>query len=344
MTRETRRPTGKAAWPITLVTGPQKTGKTHIAAEASASPLIDRAFWFTCGENAPDDFLGIDTPEGHGAPRFEIVDTDGTYRDLYAAMQDMSRVPMDLERPHLWVLDSGSKLWALLTDMAQEQANHRWAKRDANKHKELPLDGVTIGMDLWTTAKNRWGGIVDLMRAHQGPSIITARMDYVNVVNAKGDPTGEKTWKVKVEGSLPFEVDAIAEVPELGDVYLTGVRSSRFKGDRKARTPMPGFTMHDLWTKLGLSDPANIGARLHVTSTGAESQARDDQLLARRRGLLEQLKELAAQARITSAQINQKWVSDFGHPITETTDLGSLELFIDDFRGRFVTHPKGNVA
>lgn len=328
----TRKPTGLDPWPLALVTGVQKSGKTHIAAEASASPLIDRTFWFTMGEDAPDGFLNIQTK--YGAPRLEIVKYDGTLRGLYGAMQEARNEPTPNGKPHMWALDSGTKLWNLLTDMAQEQANKRWAKRETNKNKEIPEDGITISTDLWTTAKDRWRGIVDLMRANPGPSIITARLDHVNVVNAKGDPTGDKVWKIQAEKSLPFEVDAIVELRSLGETYITGVRSSRYHADPRAVTRFPDFTMDTFWRKLGFADTA-AGVRDHVSSTGAESQARDDLVIAKRKELLSGLMELARQYRVTAAQIGRRWVETYGHPIDQTSDIGALELFVDDCRARF---------
>lgn len=332
MTLKTRPLTGLDPWPFALVTGVQKSGKTHIAAEASASPLIGRTFWFTQGEDAPDGFLNI--PTKYGAPRVEVALYDGTYRGLYGAMLEARGEATVDGKPNLWVLDSGTKFWNLLTDMAQDQANKRWAKRDANKNKEIPEDGITISTDLWTTAKDRWKSVIDMMRLNPGPSIITARLENVNVVNAKGDPTGEKIWKIQAEKNLAYEVDAIVELRDRGETYITGVRSSRYHADPKAVTRFPDFTMDEFWRKLGFADNA-AGIREHVTSTGPESQARDELVIAQRRELLGALRELATKYRVTAAAIGREWTKAHGHPIEQTSDIGSLELFVDDCRTRF---------
>jgi hypothetical protein len=326
MTITTRKPTGKPPWPITLIAGVEKAGKTYAAAQASASDMIGRTLWFTVGEDDPDEYGAIE-----GA-RFEIVQYDGTYRGLVNAMTDAAALKQDPARPDLWVLDSGSRLWALISDMAQAEANRRWSRRRDNQGKQVPDEGVTIGMDLWNVAKSRWQHVLDLLREHQGPSIITARLEKTSVVNDKGDPTGVKDWKVQAEKGLPFDVGVVVELHARGEAYLTGVRSLRFVA-KEARTPYPGFTMVDLWTKLGLADET-AGQRSHTSSNGEESLAADEVIIARRQELLAQLTEAAKAARTHTSAIAQDWISEHGHAINVTTDIGSLELLLDDLRAR----------
>lgn len=323
MALQTRRPTGKPPWPIALIAGMPKAGKTHAAAEASASPLIDRTFWFTFGEPAADEFGAME-----GA-RFEIVQYDGTHRGLYNAMVEASKEPMDPAKPHMWVEDSGSRLWTHLSDEAQLVANRRWAKK--NGGKDLPDDGIRVPMDLWNVAKSRWNNILSLMNAHQGPVIITSRMEKVALVDNRGEPTREKDWKIQSEKNLPFEVDLVVEMHARGENYLTGVRSLRYKAT-EARTKLPNdFKMHDLWVKLGMADqPA--GKREFVGATAEQSLAADDLIIARRHEMLEQIKEACKIARVESATVANRWMSQHHHPIQETTDLGSLAVVLADLR------------
>jgi hypothetical protein len=334
MTLKTRKPTGKPPWPITLLAGVEKAGKSYAAAQASASPLIGRTFWFTQGEDDPDEYGAIE-----GA-RFEIVQHDGTFRSLLNNLRAAAAEPNDPARPNLIVLDSASRLWALLSDEAQERANHRWAKRRANAGKDLPEDGATIGTDLWNNATARWNAVMNVLREHQGPSIVTARLGFKAVIE-NGEPNGKREWKVEAQKGLPFDVGVVVQLHARGEAYLTGVRSMRFQ-PQQALTPYPDFTMHDLWSKLGLAD-APAGPRTHTAATGAESTAADDLIIARRSEMLEQIRELAVVGRVTLDVIGRRWIEQYGHPITETTDLGALELFTDDLRA-YVNRPKENVA
>jgi hypothetical protein len=328
MTLQTRELTGLDPWPLSLITGPQKSGKTHQAVAASASPLIDRTFWFAFGEPNPDGFKNIDTG-GLGSPRVEPVLYDGTYRGLIGGIQDAVNEPRtDARKPNLIVVDSGTKIWEMIKDMAQAQANKRWLKR--NEGKELPEDTeIVISSDLWNTARDRWDGIVNLLLKHDGPAIITARLDHVNVVNAKGDPTGAKVWTIKANKSLPSEVDAIIEVSGRNRTKLTGVRSSLIDVHPDDHHQFPDFSFDAFWRKLGLADNA-VGVRDYVTSTGAESQDNDEYVVAARKAIFDQLRNLAVEYRVPLAFFAQRWEETYKHPIEQTADIGALELFRDD--------------
>lgn len=251
---KTRQPTGKPSWPILLLAGAEKAGKTYSAAEASASTLIGRTLWVGIGEDAPDEYGALP-----GA-RFEIVEHDGTYRAILATLTACAAQPSKPAKPNLLVLDSATRLWDLLCDEQQVEANRR-ARVKAEKYKRpVPDEDATITVDQWNTAKQRWAHVIDVLRAHQGPSIVTARLESV-VVMKDDKPTTDRTWKVKAEKSLPYDVGCIVEMPTRGETYLAGVRSLRFKGDDSGRTEYRPFTVEKLWRDLGLDE--TVGARTH---------------------------------------------------------------------------------
>jgi hypothetical protein len=324
MTLSTRKPTGKPPWPIVLIAGCEKAGKTYSAAEASASDLIGRTLWFGIGEDDPDEY-------GTLGP-FEIVETDGTYRGLVDALSLALREPQSDNKPTLWVLDSGSRLWALLSDMAQVEANRRWKNKDANKSKDIPDDGISINMDLWNIAKQRWQHILDLLREHQGPSIITARLDQTTVVDAGGNPTKDKVWKVQAEKGLTFDVGVVVEMRARDEVLLTGVRSLRFVA-KKSHTPYPKFTVDDLWRKLGLAEEA--GTRVHSAASGEESVDANDRHTVARGELLKEIAAAADAAGIPRADVAKVWAEEHGgQSLANATDLGAMELLRDDLQAK----------
>lgn len=329
MTLILRDPTGKPPWPLTLIAGMQKAGKSFAAAQASASPLVDRTIWFPFGEDDPDEYGAIP-----GA-RFKIAQIDGTYRSLLNAMK--AALKLETENPNynpahpdLWVLDAGGMVWEHIKDMAQAEANRRWLSRKNNEGKQLPEDGVRITSDLWNTASDRWSAIIELLLKHKGPSIITARMGLKMVVNDQGEPTKDKEWKVEAQKGLPFDVGVVVEMHARDEVYLSGVRSLRYK-TTKAREPYPDFTMHKLWTDLGLADETP-GERHRTHATAVDSQAADDDVIKQRYALMVEIRDQAKAARITTDQVAAKWLEEYGHDIRITTDLGALELMRDDLR------------
>lgn len=319
----TRRPTGLPAWPIALIAGVEKSGKTWRAVEASASKMIHRTFWVGVGEDDPDEY-GI-LP---GAD-FEIVAHDGTYRGILTALTQAAAQESPEGQPNLIVLDSATRLWALLVDSIQETANERWKRK--NQGKELPDDGIRPSMDLWNLAKDRWGHILDALRNHQGPSLITSRLELVTVMDDSGNPTKEKWWKVGAEKNLAYEVGLIiqmrASYPE-SDTHLTGVKSARFNHPTDAKGKPVGvpladdWTVEGLWNQLGLAEA--VGARTHAhTKVQGEDATRD--------ALLEQVLEAANAAGVDPRQIVDDWAHTHdGQHIRETTDMGGLELLRDD--------------
>lgn len=270
----TRRPTGRPSWPILLLAGAEKAGKSWACAEASGSDLIGRTLWIGVGEDDPDEYGNVP-----GA-RFEIVEHDGTYRQILAAIEwAAAQDPLD-GRPNLLVVDSMTRLWDLLSDMAQDQANARARRKQQtpNSRQAAATDDVEadIHMDLWNVAKGRWANVIDALRAHQGPALLTARLEEVTVMD-RGKPTQERTLKVKAEKSLPYDVAGIVQLPERGKAFLTGVKTTRMHIPE--RIPLPGFTVDKLWRSLGLAD-AETGPRRHSgihVAHAQEPQARPAQ-------------------------------------------------------------------
>jgi len=267
MSLVTRQPTGKPPWPILLIAGVEKSGKSYSCAEASSSALIGRTLWIGVGEDAPDEYGALP-----GA-RFEIVEHDGTYRGILASLTAAAAEPAK-GAPNLTVLDSATRLWDLLCDEQQLEANRR-AKVKAEKYKQPVSDqDATITMDQWNTAKQRWAHCIDALRAHSGPSIVTARLEEVTVLDGQGKPTSSRTWKVKAEKSLPFDVGVSVEMPARGKAFLVGVRSLRFKSEAE-RTDYPGFTVEKLWTDLGLADKDATSPRVHTANDPEDKPAAD---------------------------------------------------------------------
>lgn len=256
MTLNTRRPTGKPAWPILLLAGREKAGKSWAAITASASPLVGRTLYIGIGEDDPDEYSLIPGAD------FEIVVHDGTYPGILNAVNAAINEPVG-EKPTLIIVDSMTRLWNLISDNMQAIANRR-AKGRKNANGDF-----TVSADLWNTAANQWQDVMDALRVHQGPAIVTARLDSVAVME-NGQPTAQKEWKVQAHKSLVFDATAVIEMRERGQFLLTGVKSARLQLERPR--PFPDFTVDTLWAQLGISD--GTGDRTHAAvnadHTGAD--------------------------------------------------------------------------
>ncbi|MGC0144435.1 AAA family ATPase [Pseudactinotalea sp. Z1732] len=217
-TRRTRKPTGKASWPLVLLAGREKCGKSYTASAFSASDLIDRTFFIEIGEGSADQYGAIP-----GA-RYEIVEHDGSWADILAAVEWAVDQPRPNGKPHALVLDSMTELWGLLAD-EQESISRKRGK-----------DTITI--DQWNSAKKRWRKVIDAARRNAGPSIFTARYNEVTVMR-NGKPTAEKEWKVDAEKNLAYEVDAIITWKQPREPFINGVRTVAFD------VPAHGFAPKD---------------------------------------------------------------------------------------------------
>lgn len=237
----TRKPTGKPSWPVLLLAGGEKCGKSYAAAALSASDLIDRTLWLEIGEGSADQYGAMP-----GA-RYEIVEHDGSYPSILDAARAMVAVKAG-RKPHAIVVDSMTELWDLLCSEQQAIADRR------NKR--------TITMDQWNAAKKRWRAFVDVLRTHHGPVILTARFEQVTVMDANGQPTPAKEWKVRAEKNLAFEVDGTIEIPRPRQYYLNGMRSLLMSVPVGGHQPLPDFTLDKFLRDLGIA--GNAGARSYT--------------------------------------------------------------------------------
>src|SRR5690606_14747062 len=78
---QTRKPSGLPSWPILLLAGREKAGKSWAAVSASASPLVGRTLYIGIGEDDPDEYSIIPGAD------FEIVVHDGTFPGILAAVR-----------------------------------------------------------------------------------------------------------------------------------------------------------------------------------------------------------------------------------------------------------------
>jgi hypothetical protein len=316
-TRTTRRPTGLPSWPILLLAGAEKAGKSYSAAQATSSDLIGRTLWVGIGEDDPDEYGNIPGAD------FEIVEHDGTFRDILAAVEWAAAQPTTGEKPTLLVVDSMTRLWNLITDMAQDAANRRAAAKGRK-----PADGeADIHMDLWNTAADRWHGVMDAIRAHQGPAIVTARLDEVTVMSG-GKPTTEKAMKVQAHKSLPYDVGGIVEMPERGKAFLKGVRTTRLHVPE--RLALPGFTVDKLWHDLGLAE-LRKGERTH---SGVDRNDTDP-VVMQRTYLLGKVNEAVNDDAKRRGEIATAWASTHnGENIRETRNIEALQELVTELQSQ----------
>ena len=214
MTLRTRRPSGQVAYPLLLVEGAEKSGKTYTALSLSASEHVGRTFVFELGERAADEYA----PLGD----YEIVEHNGTYADLLDQLRAACAEPAD-ERPNVIVLDSASMLWALLKDQASAAA--RRSKRAQKILSEDPDADIETTMTYWNTAKERWWAVVNLLRGWPGIALLTCRAGEVTKV-VNGQPVaGQTEWSRDLEKGTAFAMTGIVRAQYPNPPVLVSVQS-----------------------------------------------------------------------------------------------------------------------
>jgi hypothetical protein len=245
---QTRKPNGRIGWPLVVVAGAEKTGKSHMCAEFANSDLIGRLIWIPIGESDVDSFGQI--------ADFDIEDEqDGTYRGLLNTVRKAVAEPRaDPSKPNAIVLDSGTILWELLQDEADLIARSRAAEKAAKYNRQGPSadDDVVIGHSLWNRAKDRWRLVINTLRRHDGPVIICCRLDEVTEFDVQGNPTRNRTWKVKAERSLPYDATVVLQLRSYRRPTLTAVRSLVMQLAPDEERTRPGLTLDALMRDLGM--------------------------------------------------------------------------------------------
>lgn len=125
MALQTRKPTGRVGWPVLLVEGGEKSGKSWKLAELSASPKVGRTVVLVLGEDESkwDEFGQIE-----GA-RFELALHDGSWTSMMRVLEDAKAEAAKAlaagEPPFVLGIDTVTAVWEGLKDWACESAELR---------------------------------------------------------------------------------------------------------------------------------------------------------------------------------------------------------------------------
>jgi hypothetical protein len=221
-TLRTRQPTGRVPWPLILIEGGEKAGKSWACAELSASPRVGQTYWLDLGEGAGDEYKGV-----KGA-RYLMVDHDGSWADIIgqveAVRDEAHRVADAGGPPVVIVVDTATAVWDLLKDWVGNRAR----STDANRRKleRDPDAEIPIPMNLWNDANARWRRLMTILMTFPGIAIVTARGKWVASLDENGRPI-KNTKEYKVEGQKNLAFDATAWVRLSRDEHpmIVGARS-----------------------------------------------------------------------------------------------------------------------
>ncbi|SCL16475.1 hypothetical protein GA0074692_6830 [Micromonospora pallida] len=225
-TLKTRRPTGRVPWPLILIEGGEKSGKSWACAQFSTSPRIGQMYWIDLGEGAADEYGAIP-----GA-NYLVVEHNGTWAQIQGAVDavkaEAARAAAAGEPPVVLVIDSMTAEWDLLKDWASDKARRRHEVK-VRKYNAKPLgpdEEPKISMDLWNEAGARHRKLMTTLMTFPGIVLLTARGKEVAALDDAGKPI-ERQREYRVEGhkTLGFDVSCWIRLDRSKPGTVIGVRS-----------------------------------------------------------------------------------------------------------------------
>ncbi len=260
MALKTRKPTGRVPWPLILVEGGEKAGKSWAAAVLTGSERVGRCRWLDLGEGAGDEYGAIP-----GA-NYEMCEHDGTWQSIIGAVEDArDEARTDAEAgqpPYVLIIDSMTLIW----DMLKDWASNRARKTDSNKKKlrEDPNAEIVVAPNFWNDANARHRRLMTMLMTFPGVVICTARGKEVAELDSKGTPiTGRKGYRVEGHKDLAFDATVWLRLARDDEPLIVGCRSVHAgiqPGADKARR-VPGLELDRLIFDVLRCKPAEARVR-----------------------------------------------------------------------------------
>lgn len=260
MPLKVRKPTGAVPWPLILLEGGEKSGRSWALAELSASAKVGRTFWLDIGEGAADEYGAVP-----GA-RYEVVDHDGSWADILGQVVEVKaeaqRAADAGEPPVVLGIDTMTAEWDMLKDWATARA----ARSDSNKErlKRDPNAEVKVSMNLWNDATARHRRLMTHLMTFPGIVVMIARGKEVASLDANGRPVeGTKEYKVEGHKTLAYDASVWVRLSRDHPPLIVGARSVhagiRPGVDKPKQAPQ--FTLEWLIFDVLKCDPSKAHAR-----------------------------------------------------------------------------------
>lgn len=218
----TRRPTGAVPWPLLLIEGPEKTGKTYTSVLLSKSPKVGQMYWIDFGEGSADEYGAIP------GVNYEIVRHDGSWADIYQAVTDVyeeaQRVAAAKEKPVVLLIDGMNAEWDLHKNWAGARARSTQSNRE--KLQRDPDAEIKVPQNCWNDANARHRQLMWMLMRFPGIAIMTARGKVVSAVDDNGRPIeGKKDYRVEGQKDLGFDATAWIRLYRDKPAIVVGARS-----------------------------------------------------------------------------------------------------------------------
>lgn len=319
MAVRTRPPTGVAPWPLILIEGGEKVGKSWAAAAFTASEKIGRAYWLDLGEGAADEYIAIP-----GA-KYEVIVHDGTWHDIVGQVREVAAEAEASDLPVVLVIDSMTAEWDMLKDWASTRA--RESKFARKKLAEDPNAEVKPSMNLWNDAGDRHYQLMRLLMRFPGIVIMTARGKEVAAIGADGKPVeGTKDYRVEGHKNLPYDASVWMRLSRDDHPQVIGCRSVKAGIQPGVDRPVrrPDLTVEQVvFDILGL-DVAQTAPRDMTDLVTDESSLAD--------AARAELGAFIRQHNLNWKQLLKRFHDEHGESLEETRDVQAVRNVLGELR------------
>lgn len=217
----THKPTGAVSWPLILLEGGEKAGKTWMFAELTASERVGPSYLIDLTEGSAEEYGAV---PGAG---YEVVELDGTFVDLVDQVDNIAEVgaaELAAGRPPVVLgIDSMTVEWRALSEWAHLRA----ANSDSNR-RALAADPdaeITITVDKWNAANKRHRRLMTKLMTFPGIVVMTARGKEVVEIDESGKPTKNRTYKVEGHKDLAYDASVWIRLDRIAAPTIIGCRS-----------------------------------------------------------------------------------------------------------------------
>lgn len=267
----TRQPTGRIPWPLILIEGGEKAGKSWACAELSASDKVGQTYWIDLGEGGADEYGAIP-----GA-RYLVVEHDGSFAQVLAAVEaikaEAQKAADANEPPVVLVIDSLTAEWDLLKGIADAKARQRLAKKG---RKVAEDQEPQISMDLWNEANSRHRKLMTALMTFPGIVAVTARGKEVAALDSNGRPIeGSKEYKVEGQKNLAYDASVWIRVSRDHVPLVVGARSvhAGIRPGQDGPRKVPGLTLEKVVFDILRCNPAEAKPRDLAELSTAEPES-----------------------------------------------------------------------
>lgn len=254
MALRTRKPTGAVPWPLVLLEGEEKAGKSWAIAQVSASSQVGDTYWLDLGEGAADEYGAVP-----GA-QYSVIDHDGTWRDIMVQLREvraLAQAAHDAKAPPVVLgIDSMTAEWQMLSEWADQRA------RNSDRGKALlakdPDAEVPVSPNYWNDANLRHRRLMTMLMTWPGIVVMTARGKWVAEMDKRGNPIpNSRVYKVEGQKGLAYDASVWVRMTREAHPQIIGARSVHAgirPGDDKPRN-CPGFSLEWLIFDVLKCDP-----------------------------------------------------------------------------------------